>query len=77
MNEVVTTLKQDQRLAQSNPKLLSQFVLYDFRRSLIKATKDGVVFNRNIRTKHWDFRFSKRKSDKNTVVVHALFTGFN
>lgn len=77
MNEVVTTIKHDQQLAQANPKLLSQFVLYDYRKSLISATRNGVVFNKNIRTNHWDFRFSRRKGDENTVVIHALFSGFN
>ena len=77
MNEIVTSAMRKQRLAQANPKLLSQFVLYDYRKSLIDATKNGVVLNKNIRTNHWDFRFSKRKGDKDTVVIHALFSGFD
>lgn len=77
MNELVTTLKNEPRIAQSNPSLLSQFVLYDYRKSLISATRGGTPFNRIVRSGHWEFRFSRSKDDKHTVIVHALFKGFN
>lgn len=77
MNEFVATLKDEPRIAQSNPSLLSQFVLYDYRKSLIGATKNGTRFNRIVKSGHWEFRFSRSKGDKHTVIVHALFKGFN
>lgn len=76
MNEAVTAL--DSILGNSNPSLYSQFILYDYRKSLIAATSNGIQYNRLVRSGHWTFKFSKaRDSDKYPVVVHALFTGLD
>lgn len=76
MNEVVTSVKDTPLLKGTNPKLYSQFILYDYRKALTAATKNGVPFRTRVKRGDWEFRFSKRKGDKHTVVIHAVFKGF-
>ena len=74
MNEAVTSLKS--ALGNSNPNLYAQFVLYDYRKALAAATRDGIQYGRMVKSGHWTFKFSRsRSSDDYPVVVHALFTG--
>lgn len=74
MNEAVASLTS--ALGNSNPYLYSQFILYDYRKALTAATREGVQYNKSIKSGHWTFRISKsRSTDKYPAVVHALFTG--
>lgn len=76
MKEVVLSVKDTPLLKGTNPKLYAQFILYDYRKSLTAATRHGISLNAFIRKGHWEFKFSKSAKDKHTVVVHALFKGF-
>lgn len=76
MNEAVTALKSSQMMANTNPNLLSQFVLYDYRKTLNKVTSQDVKLGHMYESDHWSIIFKKKKGDTNTVVVHALFKGF-
>ncbi|MDU6012034.1 MAG: hypothetical protein E6Y86_08340 [Slackia sp.] len=76
MNEAVTTLKGSQMMTNTNPDLLSQFVLYDYRKALNKVTSQDVKLGHMYESDHWSIMFKKKKGDANTVVVHALFKGF-
>ena len=76
MYDAVSSLKNDPMLKSTNPNLFSQFILYDYRKALIRATKGGVRYGRLIKSGHWTFKFSKnRETDASPVVIHALFTG--
>lgn len=75
MNEAVTTLKDSPMMAHTNPTLLSQFVLYDYRKTLEQIASQNIKLGHMYEGKHWKLMFKKKKSDKHTVVVHALFKG--
>ena len=76
MNEAVTALKGSLMMTNTNPNLLSQFVLYDYRKALNKVTSQDVKLGHMYESDHWSIMFRKKKGDANTVVVHALFKGF-
>ena len=76
MYEAVMSLKGSPMLANTNPALYAQFILYDYRKALIAATNNGFSYGRLYSSGHWTFKFSKsRSADANPVVVHAMFTG--
>ena len=76
MAQLAYSIKDNPRLAHTNPHLFSQFVLYDFRKSLSAVTSKGVTAGVMYESGHWPFQFSKKESDVHTVIVHALFKGF-
>lgn len=76
MNEAVVSVKDAPLLKGTNPRLYSQFILYDYRKALTAATRGGVPFGTSVRMGNWEFRFSRNSHDKHTVVIHALFNGF-
>lgn len=76
MNDFVISLKDNPRLTQSNPNLLSQFILYDYRKSLIEVSKNGIIKSGRVKVNHWEFGFSTNSKDKHTAVIHAKFLGF-
>ena len=76
MYEAVRSLKSNPMLANTNPVLYAQFILYDYREALTAATSNGFSYERLYSSGHWTFKFSKsRSADTNPVVVHAMFTG--
>lgn len=76
MNEAVTSIKS--ALGNSNPNLYAQFVLYDYRKALIAATRGGIQYGRMVKSGHWTFKFSRsRNTDIYPVVARALFTGLS
>ena len=77
MNEAVTSIKQNApRIINSNPNMYSQFILYDYWKSLGRATNGGIKYGKLIRSGKWEFIFSKpRKSGEHPVVKHAQFFG--
>lgn len=74
--EAIVSIKDIPLLKDSNPNLYTQFILYDYYRSLCKAVAKGISFKRIITIGNWEFAFAPaRKGQKYPVVKHALFTG--
>ena len=62
----------------ANHGMLTQFLLYDYRKALAVAAKDGIRLDgvgRNYG--HWELGFGKKPKDEYPVVMHAKFLGFN
>ncbi len=77
MFEAIMSIKENPRLKGSNPNLYSQFVLYDYYKSLGEAVRKGINYKKTVRVGNWVFAFAPaRNSQKYPVVKHALFTGF-
>ena len=76
LHEAILSLKDNPMLKDTNPKLYTQFILYEYWRSLGKAVNSKITYNRKIYSGSWEFVFSKpRKSGDNPAVIHAKFTG--
>lgn len=76
MHEAILSLKDNPKLKFSNPKLYTQFILYEYWRALESSVKDGIVYDRKIQSGNWEFVFSKARSQgKFPVVKHAKFSG--
>ena len=78
IKETIRSTKEYPRLKFSNQKLYLQFLLHEFHRALNIAVQNGIEYTENeIIVGNWKFRFAKpRKGFKNSVVIHAVFTGF-
>ena len=78
IKETIRSTKEYPRLKFSNQKLYLQFLLHEFHKALNIAVQNGIEYTENeIIVGNWKFRFSKpRKGFKNSVVIHAVFTGF-
>ncbi len=78
MHEAILSIKEDPRLKNANPKLYTQFILYEYWRALGNAVKNGINYERKIYSGNWELIFSKpRKPGDNPVVKHAKFTGLS
>ena len=78
MHEAIISLKSDPRLKDSNPLLYTQFILYDFWKSLDVSIKNGIEYNKIIQIGRWEFIFAKpRKEGLNPVIKHARFVGLS
>lgn len=76
IHEAIMSLKDDPKLKDSNPKLYTQFIIYDYWKSLEIAVSEGINYDTKVTAGSWEFIFSKpRKSDLNPVIKHARFTG--
>jgi len=76
MHEAILSLKDDPKLKDSNPKLYTQFILYDYWKTLGRTVKSDIKYEKKITSGSWEFIFSKpRTQDGNPVVKHAKFTG--
>ena len=77
MYEAVSTIKaQAPRIINSNPNLYSQFILYDYYKSLGKALKKGLPYGKRTTIGNWEFIIAQpRNGGRFPVVKHALFTG--
>jgi len=77
MYEAVTSIKkQAPSIINSNPNLYSQFILYDYYKSLGKAVDKGTKHGSTVTVGNWEFIIVKpREGQKYPVVKHALFTG--
>ena len=61
----------------ANHGMLTQFLLYDYRKSIIRAARSGIHLDGRSRIYgHWEIAFSKRPEDEHPVVMHAKFLGF-
>lgn len=76
MYEAISSVNNDPMLRNSNPNLYTQFILYDYYKSVGKAVEKGVNYGKMIISGDWEFVFSKpRGENKYPVVKHAKFTG--
>ena len=77
MYEAVTSIKkQAPSIINSNPNLYSQFILYDYYKSLGKAVSKGTKYGSTVTVGNWEFIIVRpREGQKYPVVKHALFTG--
>ena len=76
MYEAMISIKNNPRLKGSNPNLYSQFVLYDYYKSLRIAVSKGINFKTAVSIGNWEFAFAlARNGQKYPVVKHALFKG--
>ena len=74
MHEAILSLKEDPKLKDSNPKLYTQFILFDYWKSLNAAVNNGIKYERKINFGKWEFIFSKpRKQGGYPVIKHACF----
>lgn len=74
--EALTSIKEDPRLKGSNPSLYTQFILYDYYKTLGSAVSKGLDYAKTVRIGNWEFAFAKARSGASyPVVKHALFTG--
>lgn len=76
MHEAILSLKDDPKLKDSNPKLYTQFIMYDYWKALSRVVNNGIDYGRKITAGSWEFIFSKpRNHGLNPVIKHAKFTG--
>ena len=75
--EAVTSIRRHApSIVNSNPNLYSQFILYDYYKSLGKAVRKGFDYGSIATVGNWEFIIVKpRNGQKYPVVKHALFTG--
>jgi hypothetical protein len=65
-----------QALKDSNPMLYTQFILFDYWKSLSNAVKNGIFYEKKISYGSWEFIFSKpRNAGDHPVIKHAKFNG--
>ncbi len=76
MHEAIISLKDNPRLKDTNPKLYTQFILYEYWRALGSSVKRRIIYEKKVYSGNWEFIFSKpKKNGDNPVVKHAKFTG--
>lgn len=76
MHEAILSLKDDPKLKDSNPRLYTQFIMYDYWKSLGKAVSGEINYNKKVTVGSWEFIFSKPRSEGlHPVIKHARFTG--
>lgn len=64
------------KLLNSNPNLYSQFILYDYWKTLGKAVSNGIQYEKIQTIGRWELIFSKpRKEGDKPVVKHSKFLG--
>ena len=63
-------------IKNSNPNLYTQFILYDYYKTIGHTVKNGIEYGKLITLGSWEFVFSKpRKAQDYPVVKHAKFIG--
>ena len=78
MHEAILSLKENPKLKDTNPKLYTQFILYEYWRALGSSVKNGITYDKKIHSGNWEFIFSKpRKPGDNPVIKHTKFTGLS
>lgn len=60
--EAVSSKNDNPRLKNSNPDLYTQFILYDFYKSVSKVVRNGINYEKRITSGRWDFVFSRPRS---------------
>ena len=77
MYEAVSSIKKNAlKIINSNPNLYSQFILYDYYKSVGKVLEKGVKYGQITKVGNWEFIIVQaRPGQKYPVVKHALFVG--
>ena len=76
MYEAITSAKDYPNLKNSNPHLYTQFILYEYYKSVGKAVNTGINYDKIITIGNWEFIIAKpRAGYKYPVVKHANFIG--
>ncbi len=76
MLEVILSIKSSPILKNRDPQLYTQFVLYDYWKSLENAIKAEIIYYEKIYAGRWEFIISlPRSKENNPVIKHAKFTG--
>lgn len=57
MHEAILSLKDDPKLKDTNPKLYTQFILFDYWKSLGLTVKNGIRYDKKLTTGSWEFIF--------------------
>ena len=74
--EAISSTHDYPQIKNGNPKLYTQFILYDYYKTLGNAVRNGVKYEKLIKSGNWEFIFSKpRKAQDYTVVNHSKFNG--
>lgn len=74
MHEAILSLKDDPKLKNSSPKLYTQFILFDYWKSLGAAVNSGIEYKKKVYLGKWEFIFSEpRRPGDNPVIKHARF----
>ncbi len=78
MHEAILSVRDFPLMKDTNPKLFTQFILYEYWRSLQVAVKNGIQYRQKIYSGNWEFVFAKpRKPGDTPAVIHAKFTGLS
>ncbi len=76
MHEAILSIKENLMIKDTNPGLYTQFILFDYWKSLGSAVKKGISYERKVTSGKWEFVFSKpRNQGENPVIIHARFKG--
>ena len=75
IHELLTSNNDLPKIKKTNPKLLTQFLLYNFQYALNLALKTGVKKNEFVTIEGWELKFGQRQGDKYPVVFHARYRG--
>jgi hypothetical protein len=78
MHEAILSLKDDPKMKNTNPKLYTQFILYEYRCALRQAVKKEIKYEKKVYSGNWEFIFSRpRTPGHDPVIKHAKFTGLS
>lgn len=75
MHELLSSKNGLSHFKNSDPKLLTQFLLYNFDHALNTALSNGIKPNELAIAEGWEFKFNKRKDDLYPAVFHARYRG--
>lgn len=76
--ERISSIKDDPRIKNYNPALYTQFILYDYYKTIGNAVKNGVNYEKMLTYGNWELVFSKPRKEKDyPVIKHAKFIGFH
>jgi hypothetical protein len=73
----LTSSKTRHQLKQANPNLYSQFLLFDYYKSVNRISSRKILYGEKIVSGNWEFIFAEaRNGGKYPVIKHAQFTGW-
>lgn len=76
MYEAISSTKDNPLIKSSNPNLYTQFILYDYYKTIGTVVRSSISYEKKITYGHWEFVFARaRSADKYPVVKHAKFIG--
>ena len=74
--EAILSIKADPAIKNSNPNMYTQFILYDYWKSLGTAIGKEIKYETKITQGQWEFILAKPRGEgKFPMVKHAKFNG--